>query len=39
MIQDRLNNQGKIGDEYRLKFIQEKKAVAENPAFASLPFE
>ncbi len=39
MIQDRLNNQGKIGDEYRLKFIQDKKTVAENLTFASLPFE
>lgn len=39
MIQDRLNNKGKISDEYRLKFIQDKKAVSEKSVFASLPFE
>lgn len=39
MIQDRLQNNGAIKDEYRLEFVQNKKAVSEKSVFASLPFE
>jgi hypothetical protein len=31
MIQDRLANNGKISEEYRLEFIQEKKKIEISP--------
>ncbi len=37
MIISRLENKGIIKDEYRLKFVQDRKSKFEN--FASLPFE
>jgi hypothetical protein len=39
MIQERLKNKGKISDEYRLKFIQDKKPLSKILIFASMPFK